>query len=109
VERAALLPHHPSMQVEVAAAPQHGGDWATIDVTTPFKVAKQKLVDELDRRYLETLLELHDHNLSAAARAAGLDRKSTYEMMRRLGLGADAPAADPDGPRVGYDGGNGKH
>ena len=98
VERAALLPHHPSLQVEIAAAPQHGGDWATIDVTTPFKVAKQKLVDEFDRRYLETLLELHDHNISAAARAAGIDRMSIYKMMRRLGLGdqPDANAGDAD-------------
>jgi transcriptional regulator with PAS, ATPase and Fis domain len=92
VERAALLPHHPAL-VEVTAAPQHGGDWATIDVTTPFKVAKQKLVDEFDRRYLETLLELHDNNISAAARAAGIDRMSIYKMMRRLGLGA-TPDAD---------------
>ena len=93
VERAALLPHHPALQVEPAAAPQHGGDWATIDVTTPFKVAKQKLVDEFDRRYLETLLELHDHNISAAARAAGIDRMSIYKMMRRLGL-SDEPGAN---------------
>ena len=94
VERTALLPHHPALAVEPHAAPQHGGGWATIDVTTPFKVAKQKLVDEFDRRYLETLLELHDGNISAAARAAGIDRMSIYKMMRRLGLSDDAPADD---------------
>ncbi|MBP8811407.1 MAG: sigma 54-dependent Fis family transcriptional regulator [Kofleriaceae bacterium] len=94
VERAALLPHHPALQVEPQSVAQHGGDWATIDVTTPFKVAKQKLVDEFDRRYLETLLELHDGNISAAARAAGIDRMSIYKMMRRLGLSDEAPAEE---------------
>jgi DNA-binding NtrC family response regulator len=52
----------------------------------PFKVAKQKLVDEFDRKYLETLLEAHDNNISAAARAAGIERMSIYKMIRRLGL-----------------------
>ena len=52
----------------------------------PFKVAKQKLVDEFDRRYLEALLEAHDNNISAAARAAGIERMSIYKMIRRLGL-----------------------
>ena len=63
-------------------------------MTTPFKVAKQQLVDEFDRRYLETLLELHDGNISAAARAAGIDRMSIYKMMRRLGMADEAPADD---------------
>ena len=63
-------------------------------MTTPFKIAKQQLVDEFDRRYLETLLELHDHNISAAARAAGIDRMSIYKMMRRLGLSEAAEPAE---------------
>jgi len=67
----------------------------------PFKVAKQKLVDEFDRRYLQQLLEAHDGNISAAARAAGIERMSIYKMIRRLGLDKDtsegrAPTADDD-------------
>jgi transcriptional regulator of acetoin/glycerol metabolism len=62
-------------------------------------VAKQRLVDDFDRRYLEALLAQHDGNISAAARTAGIDRMSIYKMMRRLGLadgGSGAGPADDD-------------
>ena len=65
---------------------KEGGGFGEIDIDVPFKVAKQKLVDEFDRRYLEALLEAHDNNISAAARAAGIERMSIYKMIRRLGL-----------------------
>ena len=51
-----------------------------------FPEGKQQLIDEFDRRYLTSLLEAHDNNISAAARAAGIERMSIYKMMRRLGL-----------------------
>jgi len=84
VERAVLLPNHPTSGFE--SPPKKEGGFATIDIDVPFKVAKQKLVDEFDRRYLEALLEAHDNNISAAARAAGIERMSIYKMIRRLGL-----------------------
>ncbi|MFT3696203.1 MAG: sigma 54-interacting transcriptional regulator [Kofleriaceae bacterium] len=100
VERAVLLPNHPTVAIE--APPKKEGDsFAAIDIDVPFKVAKQKLVDEFDRRYLKELLEAHDGNISAAARAAGIERMSIYKMIRRLGLDKDtsegrAPTADGD-------------
>jgi two-component system, NtrC family, response regulator GlrR len=102
VERAVLLPNHPNVAFETP--PKKEGDaFAHIDIDVPFKVAKQKLVDEFDRRYLEALLEAHDGNISAAARAAGIERMSIYKMIRRLGLDKDdgdgqgrAPTADED-------------
>ena len=66
--------------------PKKEGAFGDVDIDVPFKVAKQKLVDEFDRRYLEALLEAHDNNISAAARAAGIERMSIYKMIRRLGL-----------------------
>ncbi|HEY5927086.1 MAG TPA: helix-turn-helix domain-containing protein, partial [Kofleriaceae bacterium] len=58
---------------------------------------------EFDRRYLQALLEAHDNNISAAARAAGIERMSIYKMIRRLGLDKEedggqgrAPTADED-------------
>jgi two-component system, NtrC family, response regulator GlrR len=101
VERAVLLPNHPTLGFE--APPKKEGDgFAHIDIDVPFKVAKQRLVDEFDRRYLQELLEAHDGNISAAARAAGIERMSIYKMIRRLGLDKDAengraPTADEDG------------
>ena len=100
VERAVLLPNHPTLGFE--APPKKDGDgFAHIDIDVPFKVAKQRLVDEFDRRYLQELLEAHDGNISAAARAAGIERMSIYKMIRRLGLDKDAengraPTADED-------------
>ncbi len=101
VERAVLLPNHPSA---FETPPKKEGEgFAQIDIEVPFKVAKQKLVDEFDRRYLKELLEAHDGNISAAARAAGIERMSIYKMIRRLGLDKDAengggraPTADED-------------
>ncbi len=57
-----------------------------VDVTVPFKEAKRRMTDAFDRRYLMALLDAHDNNLSAAARAAGLDRMSIYKMLQRLGI-----------------------
>ena len=44
------------------------------------------LVAEFERRYISQLLEEHDGNISAAARAAGIDRMSIHKMLNRLGL-----------------------
>ncbi len=57
-----------------------------VDTSTPFKLAKQALVEEFERRYIGRLLEQHDGNISAAARAAGIDRMSIHKMLHRLGI-----------------------
>jgi DNA-binding NtrC family response regulator len=57
-----------------------------IDVSVPFKVAKQGVVNEFEKRYISRLLEQHGGNISAAARAAGIDRMSIHKMLHRLGL-----------------------
>jgi DNA-binding NtrC family response regulator len=99
VERAVLLPQHPGIAFETPPK-KEGTGFAHIDLEIPFKTAKQQLVDEFDRRYLEALLEAHDGNISAAARAAGIERMSIYKMIRRLGLDKNgegrAPTADED-------------
>jgi DNA-binding NtrC family response regulator len=57
-----------------------------VDTTIPFKLAKQDLVEEFERRYIRALLEEHGGNISAAARAAGIDRMSIHKILHRLGL-----------------------
>jgi len=98
VERACLLPNHPTLGFD--APPKKESQFGEVDIDVPFKVAKQKLVDEFDRKYLQALLEAHDNNISAAARAAGIERMSIYKMIRRLGLDKDeasrAPSASDD-------------
>jgi anaerobic nitric oxide reductase transcription regulator len=49
-------------------------------------VAKQELTEEFERRYIKALLERHGGNISAAARAAGIDRMSIHKILNRLGM-----------------------
>ena len=57
-----------------------------IDISRPFKAAKQHLITEFERRYIGQLLAAHDGNISQAARAAGIDRMSIHKMLNRLNL-----------------------
>jgi two-component system response regulator HydG len=57
-----------------------------VDTKTPFKVAKRDLVAEFERLYITQILAEHGGNISAAARAAGIDRMSIHKMLNRLGL-----------------------
>jgi transcriptional regulator with GAF, ATPase, and Fis domain len=87
VERAVLLPQHPlRLEPRGATSPEDPGLGAAIDVEVPFKVAKQQFVDEFDRRFMTALLEKHDWNITAAARATGVDRVSIYKLLERLSL-----------------------
>jgi len=72
----------------------------SIDTTVPFKMAKQRFVDEFDRRFMMSLLEAHSWNISAAARVTGVDRMSIYKLLERLGIerspGSPGEASDMD-------------
>jgi transcriptional regulator with PAS, ATPase and Fis domain len=83
VERALTL--GPSMSVP----PPPAANASPIDLGVPFREAKQRVVDDFDRRYITALLSKHQGNVSAAARAAGLDRMSIYKAIQRLGLADD--------------------
>ncbi|MCO4746853.1 MAG: sigma 54-dependent Fis family transcriptional regulator [Proteobacteria bacterium] len=50
------------------------------------KVARDQLMEAFERTYLEDLLERSDHNLSKAARLAGVDRKTVARMLKRHDL-----------------------
>jgi transcriptional regulator of acetoin/glycerol metabolism len=71
-----------------------------IDVSVPFKLAKQGVVNEFEKRYISRLLEQHGGNISAAARAAGIDRMSIHKMLHRLGLANPGRDDEPGGPGV---------
>jgi len=92
VERAIIMPHEPTQLRPLAPPPADGNTddaWPALDIEVPFKVAKQRFVDEFDRRFMTALLEHHDGNISAAARATGVDRMSIYKLLQRLGLQRD--------------------
>jgi DNA-binding NtrC family response regulator len=108
IERAVLLSETPETEESLRRAPaapkasdNPGGITVTpsqtatsadasmtvpVDVAVPFKQAKQDVISEFERRYISRLLAQHDGNISAAARAAGIDRMSIHKMLHRLGL-----------------------
>ena len=57
-----------------------------VDMSEPFKDAKQRVIDEFDRAFMEKLLARHGGNMAAAARATGVDRVSIYKVLGRLGM-----------------------
>ena len=54
---------------------------ATADL--PLKDAKEKWMQVLEAAYLRDLLERHGGNISAAAKAAGIDRKTFHRLINK--------------------------
>jgi DNA-binding NtrC family response regulator len=76
-----------TMTPSTTATAAEGAMSIPVDVSVPFKEAKQTVIGEFERRYISKLLAEHDGNISAAARAAGIDRMSIHKMLHRLGIG----------------------
>ena len=55
-------------------------------VQLPFKRAKEKLLDAFEKRYVMTLLERHDGNVSRAAQEAGVDRNHLARLAKKHSL-----------------------
>jgi transcriptional regulator with PAS, ATPase and Fis domain len=58
----------------------------TVDVSQPLKVARESWTRAFERRYLEEILGRSNGNVTAAARAAGVDRIYFYRLLWRHGL-----------------------
>ena len=49
-------------------------------------MVRERWLRHVERRYLEQLLVIHANNVSAAARAAGIDRVHLHRLLARVGL-----------------------
>ena len=58
----------------------------TIDLSLPLRVVRDRFVRHIERQYLEALLAAHGGNVSAAARAAGVDRVHLHRLLKSAGL-----------------------
>ena len=80
-----------------AAAPAAPGVTAAppdLSTDLPLKDAKERWMAVLEASYLREFLERHDGNISAAAKAAGIDRKTFHRLVNKHHLsGSDRDAA----------------
>ena len=84
VERCVVLREHNSPS---RRRPQLDGEKASgIDVQVPFRIAKEKIIDDFERTYLAALMEASGGNVSKAARMAGMDRMHLHHLVQKHGL-----------------------
>ncbi|MBA3393126.1 MAG: sigma 54-interacting transcriptional regulator [Deltaproteobacteria bacterium] len=57
-----------------------------IDIARPLREVRDRWVRHVEQRYLERLLAAHGGNVSAAARAAGVDRVHLHRLLVKHGL-----------------------
>jgi len=68
------------------AAVESDDPMVLLDPHQPLRVVRDRWTRLMERTYLERLLELHDNNVAAAARAAGVDRVHLHRLLARCGL-----------------------
>ncbi len=66
-----------------ALASKTGGVRVDANTDVPFKDAKELLIEAFEHQYLVDLIERHDGNVSRAARAADMDRKSITRLLKK--------------------------
>jgi DNA-binding NtrC family response regulator len=78
------LPDH-VLGTGVASPTAPGAPAVSPDTSTdlPLKDAKERWMAVLEASYLRELLERHDGNISAAAKAAGIDRKTFHRLVNK--------------------------
>ncbi len=89
IERAAVLSDGKELQVQLD--PQQSSAVVALErpdaaYELPFKDAKARLIDAFEREYWQRALDRHQWNVSAAARATGLHRKSLEYLIKKLDL-----------------------
>ena len=78
-----------------------------IDLSTPFRLAKDAVIDSFERSYLSQLLEAAGGNMSKASRMAGMDRMYLHRLVQKHGLRGgktDQIRPSPFGPLAGGNG-----
>jgi DNA-binding NtrC family response regulator len=86
VERSVVLQSASSTLRRGAGGTSTGGSVNGIDLSVPFRIAKDGVIDSFERSYLSQLLEAAGGNMSKAARMAGMDRMYLHRLVQKHGL-----------------------
>jgi DNA-binding NtrC family response regulator len=92
VERCIVLDQHAPLGDDSVTAPSEAAAGTpnaltvAVDPAVSYSELKRRVLDDFERRYLTLLLARHEGNVSAAARAAGMDRVHVYKLLHRHGL-----------------------
>jgi DNA-binding NtrC family response regulator len=88
LERAIVLGSTGSLHDPTTALPTLDGPQrpVEVDLKVPLRIARERIVADFERRYLQELLEAQEGNVSRAARQAGVDRMHLYRLLQRHGL-----------------------
>ena len=87
IERAVIRAKGEELDIPGELNPRGGGEGGgSFSPDVPFREAKERVVSEFERRYIEEVLRRHGGKLTDAARAAGMDNKNFSEKMKRHGI-----------------------
>ncbi|MBN8231171.1 sigma-54 dependent transcriptional regulator [Corallococcus interemptor] len=105
IERAVVLTANDAIDVEdlppgFQAAPQADSAVEVFSLAhLPYAQAKRLAMRAFERRYLSALLEKNNHNVSSAARAAGVDRSNFRRLLKQYEVaGRSMKPRSPKGP-----------
>ncbi|MFL5318634.1 MAG: sigma-54-dependent transcriptional regulator [Myxococcaceae bacterium] len=89
IERAVVLTQHEQIQLDdlpphLRENPNGAGDVEVISLAhLPYAEAKKLAMRAFERRYLSSLLEKNNNNISSAARSAGVDRSNFRRLLKQ--------------------------
>ena len=93
VERAVALASSDEIQPEDLPETLGPGQDVSLDMVRadlPFKEAKDAVIENFERVYIQTLLKSYEGNISEAARQSGIDRRSLHRLLIKHGIEASA-------------------
>ena len=99
VERSVVLQSANLTLAAPVASPSSHGPVNGIDLSVPFRIAKDSVIDSFERSYLSQLLEASGGNMSKAARMAGMDRMYLHRLVQKHGLRSGKGGASGDSIR----------
>jgi DNA-binding NtrC family response regulator len=86
--RAGDIPLHGASRPKQRSSGEQGFNFDLL--AQSYHDAREKVIAQFERRYIEELVAAADGNMSKAARIAGVDRTTLYRLMERHGLQREA-------------------